>query len=226
MTRTTTLAERLAAMRAASATRTPPEARRIMSEATEALRASGLLSGVPKVGDRAPDFVLFDESGGEVALADLLSNGPLVISFYRGVWCPYCNADLKALNEVLPRIRAAKAQLVAVSPQTSANSRKARRDNGLDFPILSDPGNAVAAAYSLRFRLDPKVQSLYEGFGVDLPRVNGDDSWTLPVPARFVVRSDGVVAYAEADPDYTRRPEPDAFLAVLDSFGREPREAA
>jgi peroxiredoxin len=197
-----------------------------MEAATARLRASNLLTGLPKPGDLAPGFELQDETGEPVTLAELLARGPLVLSFYRGVWCPYCNADLAALNDALPRMRELGAALVAVSPQIAASSRKARRDGGLGFPILSDPGNLVAELYSLRFRLAAEVKTLYQSFGIDLPKINGEDSWTLPVPARFVIRLDGIIAYAEANPDYTTRPEPDAFLAVLDDLQRARRHAA
>jgi peroxiredoxin len=209
------LRDRLAAIDAESKSTLPANDLATMHAATEALRKSGILEGVLKQGAHAPDFILPDDSGAPVNLVELRAAGPVVVSFYRGVWCPYCNEDLKALQETLPAFQAAGASLVAISPQTAANSRKAKRQHNLSFPILSDAGNATANAYGLRFTLDPAVQTLYRGYGVDLPAFNGDESWTLPIPARFVVRADGVIVHAEANPDYTRRPEPEDVLSVL-----------
>lgn len=210
------LRETLAAIAAGAKTRLPPEALATMAAGTAALRASGQAERALKAGQPAPAFSLPDDEGNLVSLADLLARGPAIVTFYRGVWCPYCNADLKALQAALPEIQAAGASLVSISPQTAANSRKAKRDNGLTFPILGDAGNAVAAAYGLKFTLEPAVKALYGGtFKLDLPTFNGDDSWTLPMPARFVIRPDGIVAYAEVDPDYTTRPDPSEFLPAL-----------
>ena len=147
--------------------------------------------------------------------ADLLARGPLALTFYRGVWCPFCNLDLQALEEAANDIRALGASLIAISPQTAPNRRKSERENGLSFPILSDHGNAVAEAFGLRFRLPDDVIAVYKGFGNDLALGNGEDSGTLPMPARYVVASDGVIVYAEVNADYTRRPDPSELLPVL-----------
>ena len=186
-----------------------------MHRATRELIASGHAGRALKAGDRAPAFMLNDPEGRPVSSADLLAQGPLVVSFYRGVWCPYCNMELQALQAALPQFRAAGASLVAISPQKAANSRKSARENGLDFPILSDPGNTAADAFGLRFALPDYLVDLYKALKNDLPAFNGDDSWTLPMPGRFVVAPDGVIAYAEVNPDYTRRPEPADMLPVL-----------
>ena len=147
--------------------------------------------------------------------ADLLQKGPLVVTFYRGVWCPYCNMDLQAIEAAANDIRALGASLVAISPQTAPNRRKSERENALSFPILSDRGNVVAHEFGLRYRLSDDLIQLYKGFGNDLAIGNGEDSWTLPMPARYVIRTDGVIAYAEVNPDYTRRPDPSELLPVL-----------
>ncbi|NII09711.1 peroxiredoxin-like family protein [Oleiagrimonas sp. C23AA] len=197
----------------------PAEAVRIMHDATDQLAASGQAERALKAGDRAPDFSLPDPDGAPVSLASLLADGPLVLTFYRGVWCPYCNADLKAIEATASRIRELGASLAAISPQVAANSRKSQRDNDLSFPILSDHGNQVAAAFGLRFALPPALVDLYKRqFNNDLAVVNGEPSWTLPMPARYVIGSDGVIAYAEVNPDYTRRPEPADLLPVLEKL--------
>jgi peroxiredoxin len=188
-----------------------------MHRATNELIASGAAAKALKAGDRAPSFVLNDPDGRPVAAVDLLSEGPLVVSFYRGVWCPYCNMELLALQGALPSFRELGAQLVAISPQNAVNSRKSIRTNELEFPILSDPGNETAAAFGLRFKLPDYLVELYKGLKNELPAFNGDASWTLPMPGRFVIGQDGVILYAEVNPDYTRRPEPEAMLPVLQS---------
>ncbi|WP_316203982.1 peroxiredoxin-like family protein [Bradyrhizobium sp. SZCCHNS3051] len=186
-----------------------------MRRATAELIASGTAQRALKAGDKLPPFVLSSPEGNKVSSDDLLSKGPLVISFYRGVWCPYCNMELQALQEALPQFKELGASLVAISPQNPANSRKSVRQNSLSFPILSDPNNDVAAAFGLRFEMPDYLIELYKSLKNDLPAFNGDPSWTLPMPARFVVGQDGVVLYAEVNPDYTRRPEPEDMLPAL-----------
>jgi peroxiredoxin len=193
----------------------PPEIHPVMARATEELIASGHAGRALKAGDRAPAFTLKDPEGKPVSSAELLAKGPLVISFYRGVWCPYCNLELQALQETLPQFEALGASLVAISPQTAANSRKSQRQNKLDFPILSDTHNDLAAAFGLRFVLPDYLVELYKSLKNDLPAFNDDPAWTLPMPARYVIGQDGVIAYAEVNPDYTQRPEPDSMLPVL-----------
>ncbi len=186
-----------------------------MHRATAELVASGAAQGALKAGDKLPDFSLSDPYGNTVSSTDLLARGPLVISFYRGVWCPYCNMELQALEDSLPKFRELGASLVAISPQNPVNSRKSVRQNNLTFPILSDPHNEVAAAFGLRFEMQDYLVDLYKSLKNDLPAFNGDPSWSLPMPARYVVRQDGVILYAEVNPDYTRRPEPEDMLPAL-----------
>ncbi len=186
-----------------------------MHRATAELIASGASAGALKAGDKAPSFTLADTEGALVSSADLLARGPLVVSFYRGVWCPYCNMELQALQDALAEFEALGASLVAISPQTPVNSRKSVRQNALDFPILSDVRNDVAAAFGLRFALPAYLVALYESLKNDLPNFNGDASWTLPMPGRFVIGQDGTILYSEVNPDYTRRPEPADMLPAL-----------
>ena len=186
-----------------------------MHRATAELVASGAAARALKAGDKAPSFTLDDPDGQPVSSADLLARGPLVVTFYRGVWCPYCNMELQALQAALAEFETLGAALVAISPQTAPNSRKSVRQNDLGFPILSDPHNDVAAAFGLRFAMPDFLIDLYKGLKNDLPAFNGDPSWTLPMPGRFVIAQDGTVLYAEVNPDYTRRPEPDDMLPAL-----------
>lgn len=195
----------------------PPQVIETMHRATAELIASEAARQALKAGDVAPAFTLKDADGNPVSSVDLLAKGPLIVSFYRGVWCPYCNMELQALQAALPEFQKLGARLVAVSPQTPVNSRKSIRNNGLGFPILSDPQNDVAAAFGLRFALPDYLVSLYKELKNDLPNFNGDPSWTLPMPGRYVIAPDGTILYAEVNPDYTRRPEPEDMLPALRS---------
>lgn len=186
-----------------------------MRRATDELIQSGAATHALKAGDKAPLFTLNDPRGHAVSSAELLTKGPLVLSFYRGVWCPYCNMELQALEEALPAFQALGATLIAISPQTAANSRKSVGQNNLSFPILSDLHNSVAAAFGLRFDLPDYLVELYKELKNDLPLFNGDESWTLPMPARYVIDQEGTIIYAEVNPDYTRRPEPEEILPSL-----------
>jgi peroxiredoxin len=187
----------------------------VMHRATAELKASGAAERAKKVGDKAPAFSLRDPEGKVVSSQDLLARGPLIVSFYRGVWCPYCNMDLQALQAALPAFEALGASLVAISPQTAPNSRKSTRNNKLTFPILSDVKGEVGAAFGLKFALPDYLVELYKGLKNDLPSFNDDPAWTLPMPARYVIGQDGTILYAEVNPDYTRRPEPEEMIPVL-----------
>ena len=187
-----------------------------MQRATAELIRSGQAQRAKKAGDLAPQFTLLDPEGKPVSSRELLARGPLVISFYRGVWCPYCNLELQALQDALPEISARGASLVAISPQTAPNSRKSQRENKLDFPILSDVRSEVANAFGIRFALPDYLVETYKSFGNNLAVVNNDPAWVLPMPARYVIGTDGIIAYAEVNPDYTRRPDPSELLPVLD----------
>jgi peroxiredoxin len=198
----------------------PPAVIATMQRATAELIASGQAGRALQAGQLAPAFTLNDPDGRPVRSADLLARGPLVLTFYRGVWCPYCNMELQALQEALPAIRGLGAEVVALSPQTGVNSRKSVRQNGLDFPILSDAGGAVADAFGLRFALPDDLVALYKSLKNDLPTFNADPAWTLPMPARYVIGTDGVIAYAEVNPDYTQRPDPSELLPTLERLSR------
>jgi peroxiredoxin len=188
----------------------------LMERATRDLIETGQAQRAKKAGDRAPEFSLQDGAGNLVSSRELLAGGPLVVSFYRGVWCPYCNLELQALQASLSDITGRGGGLVAISPQTRPNSRKSQRDNKLDFPILSDVKSEVANAFGIRFALPDDLAEAYKAFGNDLAAINDDPAWVLPMPARYVIAPDGIIAYAEVNPDYTRRPDPSELLPVLD----------
>jgi peroxiredoxin len=193
----------------------PRSAIETMHRATGELIASGAATRAKKAGDIAPSFSLKDPEGNVVNSEDLLKQGPLVVSFYRGVWCPYCNMELQALEAAKPEFDKYRALLVAISPRTAPNSRKSVRQNKLSFPILSDVNGKVGAAFGLRFNLPDYLIELYEGLKNDLPTFNDDPSWTLPMPSRYVIGQGGAILYSEVNPDYTHRPEPEDMIPAL-----------
>lgn len=210
------LQEKLDAFKAQFKTQAPAEVFEAFGRSTQELIDSGQAERALKAGDPVPDFVLTDSDRNDVSLNDLLSSGPVVLTFYRGVWCPYCNIELQALEEVAANIRARGATLVAVSMQGAADSRKSQKDNNLSFPILTDKGGELADKFGIRWTLQDYVIPIHSGFGVELPRIHGDGQWNLPMPARYVIDTSGTIAYSEVNPDYTRRPEPADLFPVLD----------
>ncbi|MCW2085831.1 peroxiredoxin [Bradyrhizobium diazoefficiens] len=192
-----------------------------MHRATAELIASGAAQRAKKAGDSAPPFKLEDGYGNVVKSDDLLKKGPLILSFYRGVWCPYCNLELQALEAAKPSFDRFGALVVAISPQTAPNSRKSARQNNLSFPILSDVKGNVGAAFGLRFELPDYLVNLYKSLKNDLPTFNDDPSWSLPMPARYVIGQDATILYSEVNPDYTRRPEPEDMIPVIERAVRE-----
>jgi peroxiredoxin len=192
-----------------------------LKEAIAEQVTSGKAGLALKAGKPAPTFTLPDTDGNRVSSIELLGHGPLVISFYRGVWCPYCNLELQALEATREDIEVRGASLVAVSMQTVANSRKSSRENEIHFPILVDAGGLVAEQFGLRYNLSSRTIELYKTLGNDLQVINGEDSWTLPMPGRYVIGRDGIVAHAEINPDYTQRPEPSDLLPILDHLRRQ-----
>ncbi|MGE0666883.1 MAG: peroxiredoxin-like family protein [Sphingomonadales bacterium] len=193
----------------------PAERRAIMEAATRDLIASGIAERALGVGDTVPDFELPNQRGETVRFADLVKDGPVVINFYRGGWCPYCNLEMKALQDRLPEIVDLGAGLIAVSPELPDTAMSTAEKNAISYDVLSDTGNRVAAAFGLAFTLAGPLQALYREFGLDLEKFNGDASMTLPVPATYVVGADRKVIHAHVDPDYTRRMEPEDVLAAL-----------
>ena len=188
----------------------------IMHGATAELAASGIEEKVLKVGSVMPAFSLPDENGQTVNSSELMAKGPLVITFYRGLWCPYCNADLANLKHIVPTVEKAGGTMVAISPELPEYSREIISKQRLPFSILSDAGNEIAAKFGLRFSLPEDLKVLYrDTFNIDLEKCSGDPSWTIPMPARFLVDSDGIIRYAESSADYTQRPDPDDLIEVL-----------
>ncbi len=193
------------------------ELRRAAMAMIEDLRAGGAVPGI-EVGKRAPEFVLPDATGGKVALRDRLASGPVVVSFYRGAWCPYCNTELQALQGSLDAITDRGASLVAVSPQAPDASMSLVERLGLGFDVLSDLDQSVTSAYRLQFELTPALQAIYPKLGMDLTQHNADGTWHLPVPATFVLDTAGVVRARHVDPNYLERMPVDDIVSALDSL--------
>lgn len=179
------------------------------------VRSTGIEAAALVVGATAPDFTLPDVDGTSVRLSDLLGHGPVVVVFYRGAWCPYCNLQLRAYQRLLPQLKASGASLVAISPQLPDGSLSTREKGSLEFPVLSDVGLVVAKAFGVAYEVPPAVQAMSLGFGNDLAVKNGTGGWMLPIPATYVIARDARVALAHVDADYTVRLEPDAVLAAL-----------
>ena len=210
-----TLRARLEEIQANTRAYVPAEKLAITERAIEELRQSGIAQRVLPLGAKAPEFELADGNGKSFRSVEALTRGRLVVSFYRGRWCPYCVAELESLQAVLPQVQDAGAALVAISPQTPQHSGFTADQHELRFPVLSDPGNGVARQFGLVYRLPQELEQLYRGIFINLPNSNGDQSWELPLPATYVLERDGTVVYAFADPDHMRRAEPAELVERL-----------
>ncbi len=202
--------------------RVDPATAATFERAEQAREALGISQRAVQVGDVAPDFSLPDQHGKLHSLSGTLANGPVVLAFFRGGWCPFCSLTLRALDRAVPQLRAAGATLLAVSPQTSAASLATAERNALRFALLSDADNAVARRYGIVWRLDAELQALYQRLGHDLPRLNGSAKWELPIGAGYIVAPDGRVSLAHVDPRVNRRMEPAAAVAAVRGLQQQP----
>ncbi|MEU4930411.1 peroxiredoxin-like family protein [Streptomyces yokosukanensis] len=198
--------------------RLPADALEIMDRGARELAATGMGSRAVGVGAQAPRFTLPSAAGKDVALGSLLEDGPVVLTFYRGAWCPYCNLALRALQQHQNAIGACGAQLVAVSPQIPDESLSLIEKEQLAFEVLSDVGSEVAKQFGIAFDLSDELGRVYDGFGFDLHRVNGGHARTLPMPATYVIDRTGVIRWAFVTTDYTVRAEPSEIVAALHSL--------
>lgn len=215
---TSRLADQLGETVTAFIAELPAADAQVVGGSFEKLHASSVASNAISTGDAVPDFELPNARGKTVRLYQVLGNGPVVLSFYRGGWCPFCNLELQALQARLPEIQALGANLIAVSPETPDHSLTTAEKHGLGFEVLSDVGNNTARAFGLIFTVYEEMRPLYLKWGLDVPACNGDDSWELPVPATYVIDTGGFVRAAHVEKDYTRRMEPEQIVAAL----REP----
>lgn len=212
------LQEELAA-RVGGAKNWDPERKAAYQAQADALEASDILEKALRTGDRAPMFELPDAFGTTVRLVELLERGPVVLSFYRGSWCPFCNLELRALQRELEAASTAGVTLVAVSPNTPDMSRELLEEGGLTFPVLSDHECRVASQFNLVYEMVPEQVEYYRNHDRDLGEMNGTDTWCLPVPATYVIDRDGMIRYDFIDLNHRVRAEPSEVVALAASLG-------
>lgn len=196
----------------------------VSEKATSDLFSTGIEDRILKPDSKAPSFVLRDTKTGQpIRSADLLALGPLVVNFFRGRWCPYCVTELETWHELYPQLREQGAFFVAISPQTPRQNDFTIQQYGLTFPLLSDPGASVAEDFGIAYTITEKDRSYYRSILINIPFNNAglsyhnatEASWRLPLPAVFVIRQDGTIAFAEAHADFRVRPEPADIIAAL-----------
>jgi peroxiredoxin len=199
-----------------SAKRAPAEALEISRKGIEEVAASGVLKSALNVGGTMPTFTLGDAQGHPVSSAELLAKGPIVVVFYRGAWCPYCNLYLHAWQRYLPELARRKATLVAISGEPPDRTAQVVQKTEATFTVLSDPGYRVARQFGVVYEVPSGVAGLMSAHGLDLAKYYGTSKAELPLSATYVIGRDGRVAYAFLDADYKRRAEPADVLAALD----------
>ncbi len=212
------LAQQIAAMQAEMIPQIPEETLNTMMLATQALVGTGLADKALNAGQTCPDFELKNAHGNIVSLDEQLKNGPQVISFYRGAWCPYCNLEIRALKESLPAFRQLGAELIAISPQVPDKSLAQEEELKLEFEVLSDTDNLLARQFGLVFTLPEEIQAIYDAFKIDVADHNGDDKFELPIPATYIIDSDKKIRYAFVNADYTQRLEPSVIIEELEKL--------
>lgn len=195
------------------------EAQASIDRLLDQLRMARLDKDCLQVGETAPDFQLPDADGRLVSLDRALALGPVVLAFYRGGWCSFCNLALRALQRSLPEIEASGGGLIAISPQLNPGPGTTRDKLGLGFPLLADRGNKVARLFGLTFRLPPELIELYRSAGINIAGINGMTEWELPLPATYVIGRDGNVTHAFIELDFTERAEPADIVAALKQLG-------
>ena len=196
----------------------PDEAQAIVMKNFEEIMSSDFGDNALNEGATASDFTLPNLKGEATQLSTLLDEGPVVINFYRGGWCPFCNLEFKSLHDVLQQIRQHDATLVGISPELPDNSMNTAEKHNLQFEVLSDVGNKVADQYGLVMKVPEVIRPLYLEWGLDLPTVNGEESWELPIPATYVINTDGKVVRAYVNKNYTERMEPDDIIKALETL--------
>lgn len=194
---------------------TPLEIQAALTQLIREQQQSGIAYGL-KEGTKAKDFTLNNATGQTVNLYEELSKGPVVLVFYRGGWCPFCNLQLKSYQKVLPAIRELGAQLIAVSPQSPDNTLSLQEKHELEFQVVSDPGGVAAASYNILYDVPQYMQDIMSGvMGVNLAEYNSTDRWILPIPSTFMIDESGIIRSSYINPDFMQRQSPDEILAEL-----------
>jgi peroxiredoxin len=192
----------------------PIEAQFKIGQMIEELQKSGIASG-KQLCEKAVDFKLTNALGRDVILFEELAKGPVVLVFYRGGWCPFCNMQLKAYQQIMPEIQAVGAQLIAISPQKPDHSLSLQEKEGLEFQVLSDPNGLVTAKYNLLFDVPPGVRKVMERIGLDLAEYNNTSKWVLPVPATFMIDESAIIRSSYVNPNFMQRQSPEEILREL-----------
>ncbi|MDX2360820.1 MAG: peroxiredoxin-like family protein [Crocinitomicaceae bacterium] len=193
-----------------------PRFLKIVHDDIKRLELSGQVNSVLKSGDKMPGFELSDQNGTVLSTSDLLKDGPLVVTFYRGFWCAFCNVDLANLNHYVPEIESLGAKMITLSPEKTDYSKKIIARQKLNFNVLFDEGNKVAEKFGLKHYIGEDLKELYlSAFNVNLKQYHGNDEWALPMPSRFLIDQNGIIKYAESKADYRQRPDPDDLIEVL-----------
>ena len=195
----------------------PKDVQALHARVVAELEKSGIASRALKLGARAPDFDLQDQSGKQVRSSSLLERGPLVICFIRGRWCPFCVGQLQAMDAVVGMLKESRASLVAISPQTVHQSFLMADQHGLGFPVLSDSGNHLTRQFRLVYQVPEDQRLVYQRAFVNLPFINGDSSWELPIPATYILDQNGSIVNAWVSADYSERPEPADIVDFVSS---------
>ena len=194
----------------------PKDIQEVMFLATQKLKEVNLSKNVPAVGSTFPNITLPNALKENIALDELLQdNDYLVINFYRGAWCPYCNLELQSLQKIAQNLAQYKASIVAISPQTPDSSLTTKEKNDLSFEVLSDKNNSVAKQLGLVFSLSEELRPIYKSFGIDIPKSNDENSYELPMPATFVINKNREILYIFVDENYTKRSEPQEILDII-----------
>lgn len=213
-----TLSQAIEEYKAGFREKVPADIQAKMANATQELTATGIVEKAPKAGDTLPNFNLPNHLGKNQSLSDLVKDGPVIVTFYRGGWCPYCNLELRAYQEILPDIQAAGANLVAITPELPDNSLSTVEKNDLAFSVLTDENADYARSLGLVFSLPEELRPIYSSFGIEIEQHNGDGQFDLPLAATYLVNKEGVIAYAFVDADYTKREEPRVLLEALNTL--------
>ena len=217
VTESRSLREILAERKELIAKYVPADTQAVHAQTIAELKARNVAATVLPLRSKAPQFELPDHNGHVVRSSDLLAKGCLVLCFIRGRWCPFCVGQMDAMSRDLTNIENAGATLIAISPQTVKQSYFMHDQHKLRFPLLSDAGNTLARQFGLTYRVPPAQEAVYRRAFVNLPLINGDDSWELPIPATYIIDRDGMIRYVSANEDYTERPEPLEIIAQLQS---------
>lgn len=192
-----------------------PSAAAIVDRLVARLKKSEAGRDAPNVGDQMPLFALPDENGRLITLKELLTHGPVVVTFHRGHWCPYCRISINTLAKAQPRIEALGARMVAIVPDREQFAAEMRQDSNVNFPILTDMDNGYAMSLNLAIWVGGEMEEYMKKIGRALPNYQGNNSWTLPIPATFVVRADGRIKARFVDPDYRKRMAVHDMIAAL-----------